>query len=103
MVAVFIPGWKLTPSACVPDHQSQVVLPGLIHDVSTIALGGFRLMTMFDSTSRPGCVPIMMTRHGDRIGVVVWTASPGSSMEGESLANNERAALGVERIKYMPA
>jgi hypothetical protein len=59
-----MPGVKVTPSACSPDHQSQAALPALIHDVSAIADGGLRLTTKFDSMRVPGSRPIMMTRHG---------------------------------------
>ena len=55
--------------ATLPDHQSQEVLPGLIQDVSAMALGGLRLTTMFDSISRPGSAAIISTRQGDRAGV----------------------------------
>src|SRR3954469_20127440 len=102
MVAVFIPGLKLTPSATLPDHQSHAVFPGLIHDVSLIADGGFRSMTMFDSISRPACAPIMITRHGERAGVAVETAMPGSSMDGASLEKSERASRPL-CWRYMPA
>src|SRR3954447_5316676 len=102
MVAVFIPGLKLTPSAAVPDHQSQAVFPGLIQDVSAIADGAFRLMTMFDSISRPARSPIMITRHGERAGVAVETAMPGSSTDGASLENSERASRPL-CWRYMPA
>src|SRR5262245_48417762 len=47
-----------------PDHQSQAVLPGLIHEVSKAA-GGFRLPMRLDSISLPSLSAIMMTRHGD--------------------------------------
>ncbi len=36
-----MPGLKETLRASLPDHQSQEVLPGLIQDVSEMALGGF--------------------------------------------------------------
>ena len=52
VLAVVSPG--LTPCSWLPFHQSQAVLPGLIQEVSAMALGGFKLTTMFDSTSRPG-------------------------------------------------
>ena len=42
------------PFGLVAFHQSQRVLPGLIQEVSAMALGGFKLSTMLDSTSRPG-------------------------------------------------
>jgi len=44
----------LLPLGLPAFHQSQRVLPGLIQEVSPMALGGFKLTTMFDSTSRPG-------------------------------------------------
>src|SRR5579872_7256753 len=102
MVAVFIPGLKLTPSAYVPLHQSHAVFPGLIHEVSSIAHGGFRFVTMFDSISRPGSLPIMITRHGDRIGAAVRTTSPLSCSEGES-RDTSTCASRVLRCRYMPA
>src|SRR5215475_13011180 len=97
-----MPGRKLTPSAELPDHQSHAVLPGLIHDVSAMADGGFRLITIFDSTSRPGCALIRMTRHGDRTGVAALTAIAGSPLEGASRENRDRASR-PECVRYMPA
>ena len=44
----------LLPLGLPAFHQSHMVLPGLIQEVSPMALGGFRLTTMFDSTSRAG-------------------------------------------------
>ena len=44
----------LLPLGLPAFHQSQSVLPGLIQEVSLTALGGFKLTTRFDSTSRPG-------------------------------------------------
>ena len=67
MVSLFLPGCA-TPLAWPPFHQSQEVLPGLIQEVSPMALGGFRLTTMFDSTSRPGCSAIINTRQDDFTG-----------------------------------
>ena len=67
-----------------------------------MALGGFRLVTMFDSTRRPGCSPIISTRQGVLIGAVRLTATAGSSTEGASFAARVRASR-CEWIKYMPA
>src|SRR4051794_13511643 len=102
MVAVFMPGRKLTPSATVPDHQSHAVLPGLIQEVSAIADGGFKLMTIFDSIRRPAWSPIMITRQGEWAGVAVATAIPGSSTAGASLAKSERASRPL-CWRYIPA
>jgi len=44
----------LLPLGLPAFHQSHMVLPGLIQEVSPIALAGFKLTTMLDSTSRPG-------------------------------------------------
>ena len=77
MVAVFMPGLKLTLGAASPDHQSHADFPARIHDVSAICDGGFRLRIMFDSMRRPGCSPIISTRQG-----VVTGASASTAMEG---------------------
>src|SRR5512138_2639056 len=101
MVAVFIPGLKETFRATLPDHQSHAVLPGRIQEVSAIALGGFKLTTMLDSTRRPAWSPIIRTRQGERTGVCAETASPGSSARGASFASSVRASR--PRLRYMPA
>src|SRR5947207_1013898 len=102
MVAVFMPGWKLTPSAKLPDHQSQAVLPGLIQEVSAMADGGLQLRTILDSTRRPGWAPIRTTRQGELAGVAVETATPGSSTAGASLEKSDRASRPL-CWRYMPA
>src|SRR5579862_4327712 len=99
MVAVFMPGTKPTPSACVPDHQFQAVFPGLIQDVSAIADGGFRLPTMFDSINFPGSDPINRTRQGQVIGAEVRTARAGSSMRGAKVEIMMRPS---SCFKYIP-
>src|ERR1017187_1886074 len=85
MVSLFMPGFP-TPLAWLPFHQSQAVLPGLTQLSSPMALGGFRLATMFDSTSRPGRSAIISTRQADRTGVRAITdtfdASALGSKEG---------------------
>src|SRR5271170_6183110 len=100
MVAVFMPGTKSTPSACVPDHQFQAVFPGLIQDVSAMAEGGFRLPTMFDSISLPGSDPISSTRQGQLMGAEVCTASVVSSLRG---ARVEIMVRPSSCCKYIPA
>src|ERR1700733_14543368 len=99
MVAVFIPGVKFTPSACVPDHQFHAVFPGLIQDVSAMAEGGFRLPTMFDSISLPGSDPISSTRQGQVMGAEVRTASIGSSARGARVETMMRPS---SCFKYIP-
>src|SRR5450432_1763178 len=76
-----MPGF-CTPFAMLPFHQFQAVFPGLIHDASPIALGGFRFTTMFDSTNRPGSAPIISTRQGDFIGACVMTETIPASVLG---------------------
>src|ERR1041384_3525277 len=102
MVAVFIPGLNPTPSAYVPDHQSHAVFPGRIHDVSAMADGGFKLITMFDSINRPACAPIRITRQGECAGGAVATAIPGSSTAGASFEKSDRASRPL-CCRYMPA
>src|SRR4051794_12099765 len=101
MVAVFIPGLKLTLGAASPDHQSHADLPALIHDVSAIFDGGFRLSMMFDSTSRPGSSPTISTRHGVVRGALVSTATALLSTSGESSAFSPFCASPLRR--YIPA
>ena len=91
-MSVFIPVLNETFLATLPDHQSHEVLPGLIQEVSAISLGGLRLTTMFDSTSRPGSAAIIITRQGERAGVWVETASPGSSTRGARRASSVRGS-----------
>src|SRR5450759_977285 len=81
MVSLFLPGLP-TPLAWLPFHQSQGVLPGLIQAVSPMALGGFRLTTRFDSTSRPGWSAIINTRQADRTGVGAITDTFDASALG---------------------
>src|ERR1051326_1021352 len=102
MVSVFLPGLKLTPVAYGPLHQSHDAFPGLIHEVSAIALGGFRFKMVFDSISRPGSAPMRMTRHGVTAGALVITLTAGSSRRGESRALNA-SALRSSCFRYMPA
>src|SRR5690349_17228461 len=47
-----------------PDHQSQAVLPGLIHEVSNDG-SGFRLPMRLESISAPSRSPSMITRQGE--------------------------------------
>src|SRR3954471_8130099 len=68
-----------------PDHQSQAVLPGLIHAVSKEG-AGFRLPIRLDSISEPSLSPNMITRQGEpaplaRIGT--RATSERSSSRGE--------------------
>src|SRR5579863_5290212 len=101
MVAVFMPVLKLTPGAASPDHQSHADLPALIHEVSALFDGGWRLRIMFDSTSRPGSSPIMSARHGVVTGASASTARDGVSRRGDSSA---RTANGARALRtYMPA
>src|ERR1700683_2935740 len=99
MVAVFMPGVKSTPSACMPDHQFQAAFPGLIQDVSAMAEGGLRLLTMFDSISLPGSDPISSTRQGQVIGAEVRPASIGSSARGAKVETMTRPS---SCFKYIP-
>src|SRR3954467_13516615 len=100
MVAVFMPGLKLTLAAASPDHQSQADLPALIHDVSAIFVGGLRLRMMFDSTRRPGSSPTMITRQGVLIGASAWTAIEGLSRRGDNSARTPNGSPDLRR--YMP-
>src|ERR1700722_8139385 len=100
MVAVFLPGMKSTPSASAPDHQSHAAFPGLIQDVSAIAEGGFKLMTMFDSIRRPGSDPISNTRQGQTEGACSRTAVELSSARGASVEIMMRPS---SCCKYIPA
>src|ERR1035438_6148579 len=100
MVAVFMPGAKSTPSAWVPDHQFHAALPGLIQEVSAMADGGFRLLTMFDSIKRPGSEPIMSTRQGQVIGADVCTARLLSSTQ---IGRVEIMMRPSSCRRYMPA
>src|SRR5664280_1235974 len=93
MVSVFMPGLNETPLARLPDHQSQEVLPGLIHEVSAIADGGFRLTTMLDSTSRPGSSAIIKTRQGELAGACLTT----EIMEGSALGSIGQGMWGAVR------
>src|SRR5579863_1803996 len=102
MVAVFMPGLKSTPSAASPDHQSHAALPGLIHEVSAIAHGGLRLMTILDSTSRPGLSATIITRHGECNGAGPTTETPGMSKRGDNRATSARE-LCWSACRYMPA
>src|SRR5579863_4244120 len=100
MVAVFMPGTKSTPSACVPDHPFDAAFPGLIQDVSAMAEGGFKLETMFDSISRPGSEAISITRQGQVMGAEVCTASMGSSARAGRVEVMMRPS---SCFKYIPA
>src|SRR5438309_2150365 len=100
MVSVFFPGRKFTPSSYGPLHQSHDALPALIHEVSAIADGGFRFITMFDSIRRPGSAPIITMRHGVTIGVLAITLTAASSIRGESLASSA-SAVRSECFKYI--
>src|SRR5581483_1459322 len=102
MVAVFMPGLKSTSRAKLPDHQSQAAFPGLIQEVSAIADGGFRLITMLDSIRRPGSAPIMTTRQGVRRGVTPVAASSGSSARGASRASITRPDRAAAWARYIP-
>ena len=86
---LFTPGF-FTPLSWLPFHQSHMVLPALIQEVSAMALGGFRLITRFDSTSRPGWSAIINARHPDFTGVSAITdtfaASALGSKEGAASA-----------------
>src|SRR5579859_1572023 len=101
MVAVFMPGLKLTLGAASPDHQSHADLPALIHDGSAIFEGGLRLRMMFDSTSRPGSSPIMSTRQGVVTGESAWTAIEALSSRGDNSARTANGALPLRT--YIPA
>ena len=74
MVAVFMPGLTERLGAASPLHQSHADLPALIHEVSAIFDGGFRLSTMFDSISLPGLVGDHQHAPGLENGVSVSTA-----------------------------
>src|SRR5579871_682640 len=106
MVAVFMPGLKLTLGAASPDHQSHADFPATIHEVSAIFEGGLRLRMMLDSMRRPGASPIMRTRHGVVTGASASTAMEGwpagwAFMRGESSARRANGGLSLRR--YMPA
>src|ERR1039457_1829271 len=101
MVAVFMPGLKLTLGAASPDHQSHADFPARIHEVSAIFEGGFKLSTMLDSMRRPGSSPIMRTRQGLVTVVSAFTAMVGASICGESSARKPRGVSAFR--KYMPA
>src|SRR6516164_5526815 len=101
MVAVFMPGLKLTLGAAWPDHQSHADLPALIHDVSAIFEGGLRFRMMFDSTRRPGSSPTMITRQGVVTGASVCTAIEGLSTRGDRSARSANGAAALRT--YMPA
>jgi hypothetical protein len=101
MVLVFMPVLKLTLGAASPLHQSHADLPGLIHDVSAIFDGGFRLSTMFDSISLPGSSAIKSTRHGEFAGAGVSTAMLASSTCGDSSLRNANAPGAF--FRYIPA
>ncbi len=58
-----------------PNHQSQTLLPGLTQEKSPSG-GGFRLMIMLDSMSRPTSGWTMITRHGERCGRPCSTGGP---------------------------
>ena len=73
-----MPGFEVMVGAASPDHQSHADLPGLIHEVSAIFEGGFRLRMMFDSIRRPGASPIISTRQGVVMGALASTAMLGS-------------------------
>jgi hypothetical protein len=76
-VALFLPLFSaaiFTLDSWLPFHQSQ--------DVSAMALGGFKLTTMFDSTSRPGLSAIISTRHPDLTGVCAITDNFNASTFG---------------------
>src|ERR1035437_3933183 len=103
MVAVFIPGLKLTPGAASPDHQSHADLPARIQEVSAIFEGGFRFSIIFDSIRRPGSSPIISTRHGLLKGAVASTATPGSSTLGDNSARRLRERNSLSLRRYMPA
>ena len=92
---------KFTPSAAGPDHQSHEALPGLIHEVSAMAEGGFKLPTICDSIRRPTSGAIIRTRQGVVTGVALETERPGSSIRGERRAS-KLLAFEPECIRYMP-
>ena len=74
IVAVFMPPAKSTPLTICLGHQSQITLPGLIHDESARAHGGLQLKTIWLSIRSPGRRPSMMTRQGVMKGVLRSTA-----------------------------
>src|SRR3954471_14765383 len=84
MVALFMPAFAM-PLARLPLHQSQAVLPGLTHELSPMALGGLRFTTMFDSTSRPACSPIINMRQPERTGGAAMTDTLEASAFGSKL------------------
>ena len=88
MVSLFLQGVS-TPLAWLPFHQSQGVLPGLTQLSSPMALGGFKLTTMLDSTRRPGWSAIMRTRQADCTGVRAMT----DSFDASALGSKDGAML----------
>ncbi len=98
MVAVFMPGLKLTLGAASPDHQSHADLPALIHDVSAIFDGGFRFRIMFDSISRPGSSPIISTRHGVVTGASACTAIAGLVEARRQLRAQRKRRIALAQI-----
>ena len=59
-----------------PLHQwSQAIMPGFTQALSLISLGVLRLRMISLSISRPGCRPIISTRHGERCGVFPFDQS----------------------------
>ena len=83
-------------------HHGNVVLPGLIHEVSLMTLGAFSLSTVSDSSSCRASLPIKIRRQGDSCGSVARTAIFGSSGRGESRLTNVLPAA-AWRARYMPA
>src|SRR5512134_3396465 len=100
-----------TPLTSPPDHQSHAVLPGLIHEGSAIAEGGFRFTTMFDSTRRPGSSAIISTRHGEVTGTCRITetieafvsASIGHGTRGAVAVSSTRGARRAASVFCRPA
>src|SRR5674476_767148 len=106
MVSLFLPGLA-TPLAWLPFHQSQGDLPGLIQEVSPMALGGFKLTTRFDSTSRPAGSAIINTLQPDRTGVGAITdtldasalGSKAGAMSALEFTSSTRGARRAVRVR----
>ena len=69
-VSKLFPGEKVLSGTTFPFHHVNVVLQGLIHEVSSILQGSFRLVSIFVSSNPPTRSATEITRHGVRCGTV---------------------------------